>query len=350
MTNGRINWSTKMSTGKYDIQAIRRELIQRLRAGRDNMTLSDEAEGEEDALEESYALRRIEFFEALATKLVELVDARYPRSCEFGNSWDLLDDEMYASGSCDRPPLNTPVHEAYARLRVKRIKALWIFFTRDGVEFCGTNERRGVWFPKQPFKKIGYEDPNIFTEIERILARIGFLIPGLPDRLGFAFRPEKENHGGVRRVARYDLAHIRHRLRRFLVNPYIDHDRSQADDDVHLDDDELETLLKAMDSRLPSQADFLLWELFEELCESRPAAAAADRIRPERGGIEVVCADGEKASIRPCSDPYLLVLRNDARGVTSLVASVDLNAPKAFEGLDRVLATLGLPVEVQRTS
>lgn len=153
------------------------------------MSLSDEADGDQEALAQSRDLqscefRQKEFFEELATQLSENLQAAFPGACAFGDTLDLRADEMYAAGSCDLPPSNTPIREAFVRLTVNRNWGpLWIFFYADGMQLCKTLRHgpKCVIFPDKPFGEVGYDNPGFFLVLKQILDHLGFPIPALDE-------------------------------------------------------------------------------------------------------------------------------------------------------------------------
>jgi len=163
-------------TPKYDIDLIRQRLTEFLRS--EPPALSDEAGGEEECLDRLRHLRHPEPWERFAAELQARLQAAQPDAqIEAGDSWDLAADEMYSWGSCDLPPPDLPIREAYVRLKVERKWGpLWVFFTAKGKELCKTspNVRNGVIFAAKPFCSVDYEDPRFFPLLERVLAALGF--------------------------------------------------------------------------------------------------------------------------------------------------------------------------------
>lgn len=124
--------------------------------------------------------------EALAQDLYRTLRAQYRGSgkgVQYGNSFNLAWDQMYSWGSIDLPDPDLEVHEFYVRLwHPKRKWPIWVFFTSDGIEFCKTSrERKGMIFAMKAFLRWGWEDPKIFDDVNRWLAKIGFPTEWTPD-------------------------------------------------------------------------------------------------------------------------------------------------------------------------
>lgn len=124
--------------------------------------------------------------EVLAQDLYRTLDARYHgggKCVEYGDSFNLAWDRMYSWGSCDLPDPDLKIREFYVRLwHPKRKWPIWVFFTVNGIEFCKTcRERKGMIFAMKPFLKWGWDDPNIFDDVNRWLTKIGFPAEWTPD-------------------------------------------------------------------------------------------------------------------------------------------------------------------------
>jgi hypothetical protein len=167
---------TQPTTPKYDIDLILQRMVEFVRSS--PPALSDEAGGEEECLDQLRDLRHPELWERFATDLQARLRAAHPGArVEAGNSWDLAADEMYSGGSCDLPPPDLPVREAYVRIWVQRKWGpLWIFFTPKGMELCKTSphERKGLIFAAKPICSVDYENPRFFPLLERALSTLGF--------------------------------------------------------------------------------------------------------------------------------------------------------------------------------
>jgi len=167
----------------YDRSAIANDLKNRfLGDPRFYMTLSDEADGEQEALEQSYDFRYKEFFEVLAAQFHLNLEAAFPGASTFGDTYDLIVDRVFAAGSCDLPPRNTPIQEAFVQITVDRKWGpLWVFFLPDRIQLCKSSEyiQKGIIFPAVPFGEVEYADPRVFLILKRVLDHLGFPIPVL---------------------------------------------------------------------------------------------------------------------------------------------------------------------------